>query len=937
MSTAQSYPIWGKSPAKGGGEAISLHQHTIDVLSAFESLKTKLPNQNLNDIIHLAILCHDFGKVLPAFQIKRLGNRAYRPIDVQHDLPHSLLSLLWMDENAVKNIIQEKMGNEADHYLQFLFSAVAYHHWRGNFEELIRYNDAGLEQFCQKLGEDNTFTNLLNENLTVEIGKINAFARSLISFNEYLRAGLSNGAPFARYIIPPYQLYWLPQRIEMNDAKIRDWIIIAGTLIRCDHFASYCEEEPETSSEIEIANISAAEIKQQIIEELKEKITQFDESKIWQFSAVEQCKNKNTILIAPTGYGKTEFSFLWSNGNKFFYTLPLRAAVNQIYERARGIFDGKGDSRFTDVEDERVGLLHSDADVYLSGDGGETNNLKLYDLARQLSFPVIVSTGDQFFPYGLRPPGYEKIFATFSYSRLVIDEVQAYDPRAAAIIVKFIEFIVRMGGKFLLMTATLPEFVKTAMQDILQQTGQEQNPLEEINIYEKDREKFTNLRKHKIQLELIFNEAKENKPDFRIPDPHIDRILQTASQGKRVLVVLNTVKQSQDLYQRLKEQAKEDLEYAALKDQIWLLHSRFTLEQRAELEKLICGNKKEEKIGEFQNPKPENEITGKILVATQVVEASLDIDADVLFTELAPLDALVQRMGRVLRRYKQDYVYPDQNEANIFILIFQEGWESGNGHVYKKDLLAITLKLLCLDEMLRVQDSDNIVEQLLEWRQEHKWDELKIITEKEDEPKAENGAGKKKKKSQSPKSAKSQSLILTILPTSFLLSEYDKYALVKVLYHRLLLQGSKYLKKFDETLDLLNAGYMSDRKEDAHQMFREIHNVSVIPREKENAFQEAILQFIKEYSNQKRLYTLFKKEVLSKFVLSIPMGSWRFSEIKHDRLEEQIKAFLSDQNVPKEHQKRIVRWCKNLYFVDYKYELSQGMEINKTNDPANIL
>ena len=65
-----------------------------------------------------------------------------------------------------------------------------------------------------------------------------------------------------------------------------------------------------------------------------------------------------------------------------------------------------------------------------------------------------------------------------------------------------------------------------------------------------------------------------------------------------------------------------------------------------------CYSKDEKKkaiLEEFKNPTPENEKTPKILVASQIVEASLDIDVDVLFTELAPIDALIQRMGRVAR------------------------------------------------------------------------------------------------------------------------------------------------------------------------------------------------------------------------------------------------------------------------------------------------
>jgi len=118
------------------------------------------------------------------------------------------------------------------------------------------------------------------------------------------------------------------------------------------------------------------------------------------------------------------------------------------------------------LENDNVGLLHSDADLkifeqsYSDHLKYDTESFRTYELSHQLSLPAIISTGDQFFPYALRPPLYERIFAKFAYSRLVIDEIQAYDPKSAAIIVKFIQHIYNMGGKFLLMTATLPEFIK---------------------------------------------------------------------------------------------------------------------------------------------------------------------------------------------------------------------------------------------------------------------------------------------------------------------------------------------------------------------------------------------------------------------------------------------------------------------------------------------
>lgn len=124
---------------------------------------------------------------------------------------------------------------------------------------------------------------------------------------------------------------------------------------------------------------------------------------------------------------------------------------------------------------------------------------------------------------------------------------------------------------------------------------------------------------------------------FDIPDEIIREVLQKAKDNKRVLVILNTVGFAQSVYDKLKNSADEQL-----KERIFLIHSRYTLKDRENKEFDYINNK-------FKNPKTED--VGKILVATQVVEASLDIDADILYTEMCPLDCLVQRMGRVLRRY----------------------------------------------------------------------------------------------------------------------------------------------------------------------------------------------------------------------------------------------------------------------------------------------
>lgn len=874
------YKILGKS--KDNESEITLAKHIQDVLNVFNCLSSKLKGvkPELLELIKIVIVYHDAGKVLPYYQWKTIKNTSYQPFDVYTNVPHSMLSTLLVDQTSLKKcleIIFENNEEKIENYSRYILSAIAYHHWRENFYDIVEgYTD--VFERLQKLVADTNKWNRIEENLKTvysEIGNEDI----KISINTKWLDGLTNGIRFADYVVPPYLLYRMPKRIEMESSQLKDWILISGFTMICDHFASFLESEGEEKVKpemVEIKGLEFDEIKRGIDEKLKAKIENYDSEKIWQFQKVDEFKGQNTILLAPTGMGKTEFSFLWSNGEKFFYTLPLRTAVNQIYDRTKEIF-----------EEDKTGILHSDADVYILGEGGETESMRIYDLSRQLSYPAIISTGDQFFPYALRPPSYEKIFAKFSYSGLIIDEIQAYDPKAAAIIVKFIEHIVQMGGNFLLMTATLPLFIREEIDRRFNNKDENKN-YKELDLFKDD--ELSNFTKHKVQLKL----QKYKEDQLSYSQELINEILQKSKEnnGSRVLVVMNTVKQAQKVFNDLKNVANKNID-------VRLFHSRYTQSRRKEIEKEL-----EEFIG--NNNKSREDKRPKILVATQVVEASLDLDADFLFTELAPWDAIIQRMGRVLReahpkndnlneivrtRYKPiegEFDIPE----NVFIIVYdgtnrtgKQVYESGQGYVYNNELLHTSLKFL--EDVKSIYNGEIPVDKI------KKWNEGKKI----------------------------QLKLSSLTKESFKLSELNKAYLVDALYRSLPLEGS-YLKDFKNMLELLDAGFMSDRKSDAQKIFREINDASVIAESETDKFLQELNAFD---FKQKYAYSHFKDEILSKYIVSVQRSKIKEFLYESNQLINRIKISDSINENGKNYFSKLKNWLYGIYVVPFEYDDNEGL------------
>jgi CRISPR-associated endonuclease/helicase Cas3 len=328
----------------------------------------------------------------------------------------------------------------------------------------------------------------------------------------------------------------------------------------------------------------------------------------------EQCSvaNDHVIATAPTGSGKTEASVLWAckqieagRVTKVLYLLPTMVTANAIHSRL---------SRLFSKHQIDVGLSHSLADLS-RGDGeegeGDTGEYRQSVLFERHCFPpVTVATVDQLLSALLHGGRWAlKTWAAMD-AAIVLDEIHAYDPYTLALITQMIGQCAKAGGRFFMMSATLPTVLAKVLRCALGETALV-GEIRDSELLASARNRFT-----------VYDKLIEND---------IEEIIKQVRAGRRVLVVVNTVGKCQELAESLRG-------YGPI-----CYHSKFILQDRT--------NKEEEIQG----------LGPRLVVATQVVEVSLDIDYDVLFTECAPPDAVAQRAGRVNRRRR-----PIPGEVRIY-------------------------------------------------------------------------------------------------------------------------------------------------------------------------------------------------------------------------------------------------------------------------------
>ena len=486
-------------------------------------------------------------------------------------------------------------------------------------------------------------------------------------------------------------------------------IKLLGLLMKCDHSAS-------GGYEIEYPNDFLEDALNNLLNEFKEKDKSADWNDMQKFC--KENNDKNIIAIADTGMGKTEGGFLWGGNNKIFFVLPLRTAINAMYKRFDEVII-KGENK-----KERLGLLHSNSlEYYLNNkkeliiddkDEKEMDILEYNKRGKHLSLPVTICTPDQIFNFILKYKGYESKLATLSYSKIILDEMQMYDASLLAAVIFGITKIIEMGGKIAIVTATFPPIIEYFLNKYLMKGNK--NVIKDLDkpeeIVEEPifiKKKFTNNEKIRHNIVLIDDEIRIEQILWQFKKNRKEN-----KKSNKILVICNTIKKAQEIYLKLKEEDE-------LKDKISMLHSNFIREDRENKEKEILDFGKTEFDGEG------------IWISTSLVEASLDIDFDYLFTELQDLNSLFQRFGRCNRKGKKSV-----DEANCFIYLKiedkylkEDGGKSGfiDKDIYEnsKKGLENYCKVISKDEIENFEDYNELFKNYS--KQINEGEKIKLIEE----------------------------------------------------------------------------------------------------------------------------------------------------------------------------------------------------------------
>lgn len=413
-----------------------------------------------------------------------------------------------------------------------------------------------------------------------------------------------------------------------------------------------------------------------------------------------------TLVEAPTGSGKTETALVYAAkllhaglADSIIFALPTQATANAMLDRlqamAEHLFKEGGNVVLAHGKSNLQSALQTVDRVTAQG-AEEAGHQAVRWLAaskkRAFLGQIGVCTIDQVLLSVL--PVRHKFVRGFGVQKslLIVDEVHAYDCYMYGLLAKVLENQYQAGGSVLLLSATLPQNQRQYLAN--HWNGAQ---IEETDVYPlltqiygtKTSRTFSLTDNQQLPEPRCVELETWPLPELEFDDVSLQRILDVARQGAKVAVICNLVADAQGLVERL---ADPELNPNIPVD---LFHSRFRFVDRQGVEEAV-----KKLYGKDESVRASG---GRILVATQVVEQSLDLDFDWMVTQLCPVDLLFQRMGRLHRHARPKDSRPDGFRlARCAVVIPEQAQQYG----YTGKYVYQNLRLLWRTEQLLAADTN---------------------------------------------------------------------------------------------------------------------------------------------------------------------------------------------------------------------------------------
>jgi len=367
------------------------------------------------------------------------------------------------------------------------------------------------------------------------------------------------------------------------------------------------------------------------------------------------------IIEAPTGIGKTEAALYladhWArvlHQRGMYVAMPTMATSNQMHDRVNKMLT----HRYPDITIAPL-LVHSQArwmqtrppqDINIADEEIEDTAQALEAMSwflpskRSLLAPFGVGTVDQTFLSVLQTRHFFVRLFGLSHKTLIFDEVHAYDTYMSTLFQRLLGWLRAVGTSVVILSATLP--AKTREELVRAYAG------DDVEVPPAPYPTTTWAMDGRVGV-IGAPEPEDDKPaspertvelDWLARDPMMiaEQLQEALREGGCAAVICNTVRRSQDVYRVLRE-AK-----IVSDENLILFHARFPFGWRKRIEARVLK----------QFGKKGNRPHQAIVVATQVIEQSLDLDFDLMISDLAPVDLLIQRAGRLHRHGGRDRPQP---------------------------------------------------------------------------------------------------------------------------------------------------------------------------------------------------------------------------------------------------------------------------------------